>query len=79
MIKELEDVFALLRELPENYQKEAAQSLSWFLKRVEEEMTMTEQEIRELRRMDREASRAKWKKIAREFDEIFGKDKHGQS
>jgi hypothetical protein len=41
MIKELENVLLVLKDVPEKYQREAADSLAWFLKRVENEMTMT--------------------------------------
>ena len=56
MIDELERVVALLAPLPEKYQKEAARTLAWFLRRVDEEMTMTEDEIAALRRLERERS-----------------------
>lgn len=74
IIKELEDVLVLVAELPAQYQKEAAQRLAWLLKSAEEEMTMTEMEIKELRRMEREASAAKWKELRDGFEKLWGKD-----
>ncbi len=76
-IKQLEDVLVLVKELPENYQKEAADSLAWFLRHVENEMTMAAGEIEKLQQLKREASRAKSQKLARQFDEISGKDRRG--
>jgi inactivated superfamily I helicase len=69
MIKELERVVVLLDALPETYQKEAADSLAWFLKRVENEMTMTKEEIAELERLRRAKTRA----LYQEFRELLNK------
>lgn len=57
MIKQLEDVLALVQELPEKHQKRAAQELRWVMMRAEEEMTMTPEEIRALRRLE------SWRKV----------------
>jgi len=67
VIEVLARVVRLVGELPENYQKEAAQSLAWLLKRAEEEMTMTAEEIKALRRMERERTR----ELCRQIREIL--------
>jgi hypothetical protein len=57
MIKELEDVLVLVRELPEKHQKRAAHELRLVVLRAEEEVTMTQEEIRALRRLE------SWRKV----------------
>jgi hypothetical protein len=58
MLKELEDLLVFMRELPEKYQRRAAQELQRLVMRAEEEETMTREEIRALRRLE------SWRKIA---------------
>jgi hypothetical protein len=58
MIKQLEDVLALVRELPEKHQERAAQELRWVAMRAEEERTMTQEEVKVLRRLE------SWRKVA---------------
>jgi hypothetical protein len=57
MIKELVDVLVLVRELPEKHQKRAARELRWVVLRAEEEGTMTQGEIKALRRLE------SWRKV----------------
>lgn len=57
MIKELEDVLEFVRELPEKHQKRAAQELRWVVMRAEEESTMTQEDIKALRRLE------SWRKV----------------
>ena len=52
MIKELQNVLGLVLELPEAYQKRAAQELRQLVMRAEEESTMAPEEIRTLRRLE---------------------------
>jgi hypothetical protein len=52
MIKELDDVLVLVRELPEKHQKRAATELRRLVLQAEEEETMTQKEIRLLRRLE---------------------------
>ncbi len=58
MIKELQNVLDFVRELPEEYQKRAAQELRQLVMRAEEESTMAPEEIRTLRRIE------SWGKVA---------------
>lgn len=58
MIKELDDVLVLVRELPEKHQKRAAAELRRLVLQAEEEETMTQKEIRLLRRLE------SWRKLA---------------
>ena len=58
MIKELQNVLGFVRELPEAYQKRAAQELRQLVMRAEEESTMSPEEIGTLRRLE------SWSKVA---------------
>ena len=55
------------------YQKVAAHRLAWLLKSAEGEMIMTDGEIKELRRLDKEATRLKWEMLRKEFDKLCGR------
>jgi hypothetical protein len=66
VIEDLARVVRLVGELPEQYQKEAAQRLARLFERADEEMTMTEEEIQELRRLERERTDDVWRRL-REF------------
>jgi hypothetical protein len=53
MIEDLTRVVQLIGELPEEYQKKAAMQLGWLLKRAEDEMTLTAEELQEVGRLSK--------------------------
>lgn len=53
---DFETVVGLVRELPDEYRKQAAMQLSWLLKRAEEELFMSEDEVAQLRQLEKERS-----------------------
>jgi hypothetical protein len=53
MIDDLARVVQFVGELPEEYQKQAAMQLGWLLKRAENEMTLTADELQELERLSK--------------------------
>ena len=66
--KDFETVVDLVRALPDEYRQHAAMLLTVLLKRAEEEMTMTPDEIEALRDLERKRRARLYQEIAEVLD-----------
>jgi len=66
--KDFETVVDLVRALPDEYRQQAAMLLTVLLKRAEEEMTMTPDEIEALRDLERKRRARLYQEIAEVLD-----------